>query len=65
MLAGAEEKLKQASAALAEAATKLDARDAALQRGEEDRRRALEAAERAERRARRAEDALAARGETL
>ena len=41
---------------------KLDARDAALQRGEEDRRRALEAAERAERRARRAEDALAARG---
>ena len=49
----------------AEAATKLDARDAALQRGEEDRRRALEAPERAERRARRAEDALAARGETL
>jgi hypothetical protein len=33
-----------------------------LRRGEEERRRVLEAAERAERRARRAEDALAARG---
>ena len=61
-LAGAEERLKQASAALAEAAKKLDARDAALRWNEEERRRATEAAERAERRARRAEDALAARG---
>ena len=61
-LAGAEEKLKQASTALADAAKKLDARDAALRRNEEERCRVLEAVERAERRAQRAEDALAARG---
>ena len=44
------------------AAKKLDARDAALRRNEEERCRVLEAVERAERRAQRAEDALAARG---